>query len=105
MKTIQDIASLITIRTFLAASIENLGVKLTREELKGVQNKISALDKVIVEESIKLDLLKVGKDNYNVVREISVQSSENTEEVFKKFTEKDLNGVSGAKLTAEINSK
>ena len=55
-----DIASLIAIRTYLVGSIDNMSIKLSREELKIIQTKIPQLDKAIIDASLKLDLNSVG---------------------------------------------
>jgi|ERR1700722_440703 len=59
---VQDIADLITVRNFLSSSIDNLNIKLSREELKNVQARITFLDKTIVEQSLKLDLSRMSTD-------------------------------------------
>lgn len=89
MKELQDISSLITIRAWLAASIDNLGIKLSREDVKNIRNKVQYFDQIILEQSLKLDLSKLGKEAHNMVREFSIESSEDTEAVMKKFTKKD----------------
>jgi hypothetical protein len=82
---LQKIASLIQIRNHLSTSIDNLLVKLSREEIKAVQAKVQALDKVIVEQSLKLDLNKVFEPNAPVARTFSVSCSD---EEFAAATEK-----------------
>lgn len=73
--TLQDVANLISVRDFLARSIENLSIKFSREELKNVQTRIAYLDKTIVEQSLKLDLSKLGTDT-TFVRKWEVSSTE-----------------------------
>ena len=51
-----DLAALIAIRSFAFQSIDNLSIKMSREEVKAVQNKIPFLDKKIMEGIIKLDV-------------------------------------------------
>lgn len=53
---VQDIASLIKIREFAYSSIDNLSIKLSREEVKALQNKIPALDKCILTNIIEMPL-------------------------------------------------
>ena len=71
---LQDIASLITVRSFLVSSVDNLQIKLSREEIKQVQNKITVIDKKIIEEALKLDFSKT-------VRYLTFSSTEDTEVV------------------------
>lgn len=87
MKELQDLSNLITVRTFLVSSIDNLNIKLSRENIKEIQTRIQLIDKTIVEHSLKLDLAKLNRDTTDklMVREISVESSEDTEAVMKKF--------------------
>jgi hypothetical protein len=73
--SIQDVAGLITIRNFLVGSIDNLNIKLTREEIKNVQTRVVYLDKTIVEHALKLDLTKMGRED------ILVRKWESTEDV------------------------
>lgn len=81
---IQDISNLITIRKFLVSSIDNLNIKLTREDLKSIQTRVAYLDKVIIEQSLKMDLSKVGKDTV-LLHEFKVESTEDTQVVAEKF--------------------
>jgi len=52
----KDLAALISVRSFLVSSIDNLNVKLSREEIKAVQARVMLLDKTIVEQSLKMDI-------------------------------------------------
>ena len=80
MMSYQEVASLIAIRNFLASSIENLNVKLSRDEIKEVQQRVKLLDKVIVGNATKMDL------NRNVeVRTKEFISSEDTKVVLEKI--------------------
>jgi hypothetical protein len=73
--SIQDVAGLITIRNFLVGSIDNLNIKLTREEIKSVQTRVIYLDKTIVERALKLDLTKLEQET------ILVRKWESSEDV------------------------
>ena len=81
---IQDLANLITIRNFLASSIENLNIRLSRDEIKSVQTRVALLDKTIVEMSLKLDLSRVGAE----VMVRHWESTEDVAEVAKRAKEK-----------------
>ena len=48
MNYFEDIANLISIRTFLVTSIDNLHMKLSREDIKNIQTRIQYLDKTIL---------------------------------------------------------
>jgi len=95
MKLLQDIANLITVRNFMATSVNNESIKLTREDLKNVQNCVKTFDQTIVSLTLKLDLTLVGKEPVvkTEVRHFSATSTEDTEAVMKKF--------SGIKKTSE----
>jgi hypothetical protein len=82
---IENISNLIVIRNFLVTSMDNLNVKLTREDVKNIQTRVAYLDKVIVEHSLKMDLSKISKGS-TMVHEIKVESTEDTQAVMKKFT-------------------
>ena len=73
--SIQDLAGLVAIRNFLVGSIDNLNIKLTREEIKNVQTRVVLLDKTIVEQALKLDLTKIERED------IMLRKWESTEDV------------------------
>jgi hypothetical protein len=95
MKILQDIANLITVRNFMASSVNNESIRLTREELKNVGACVKAFDQTIVSLTLKLDLALIGKEPVvkTEVRHFSATSTEDTETVMKKF--------SGIKKTSE----
>lgn len=83
----QDVANLISIRNFLATSIDNLTMKLSRDDIKNIQTRIQYLDKTIIEHALKMDLSKTGQKIHNTtgtVREFYVESTDDTEDVIKK---------------------
>jgi hypothetical protein len=75
MKELQDIANLITIRDFLSRSVESLNVRLSREEIKSIQAKVSLTEKVIIERALKLDYNKLN----NEITEKTITSEAGTE--------------------------
>ena len=79
MNHITDVANLITIRNFLVNSVDNLGIKLSREDIKGVQMRITYLDKTIITNALKLDLTKVGEEPRKVIK--SWESTDPVEDV------------------------
>lgn len=86
MKYLQDLANLITVRTFLDTSIDNLHMKLSRDDIKNIQTRVQLLDRTILEYSLKLDLSKTSFETHNVVsREFTVESTEDTASVMKKI--------------------
>lgn len=90
MNHFEDIANLITIRTFLEKSIDNLHIKLSREDIKNIQTRVQYLDKMILEHSLKMDLSKIGQADHNkTVREFYVESTEDTKTVMSKFKTQD----------------
>jgi|SRR5271165_6393549 len=95
MKTLQDIANLITVRNYMATSVNDETIKLTREDLKNVGTCVKAFDQTIVQLALKLDLTLVGKEPVvkTEVRHFSAVSTDDTETVIKKF--------SGIKKTSE----
>lgn len=103
MKDFQDIANLISIRGFLITSIDNLHMKLNRDDIKNIQTRIQYLDKTILDHALKMDLSKIGQDN--TVRSFSVESTEDTESVIKKHQYKTLEGdVGPAHIKEDENS-
>jgi hypothetical protein len=98
----QVIANLITIRNFLVSSIDNLNMKLSRDDIKSIQTRISLLDKTIVESALKLNFQEIISDK-GVSRSFSVESTEDTELVMKKFQltcpPVDLTGKAGAPIS------
>lgn len=70
---IQDVSSLIAIRNYAYQAVDNLTIKMSREEIKAIQNKVPQLDKKIIEGIIALDLS---------VKEASIES---LAEVLPKF--------------------
>jgi hypothetical protein len=95
MKILQDIANLIVVRNFMSSSVNNETIKLSREDLKNVQNIVKTLDQTIVSLTLKLDLSLVGKEPVvkTETRHYTATSTEDTETVMKKF--------SGIKKTSE----
>lgn len=69
--TIQEIAGLITIRNFIALSVDNLNIRLSREEIKAVQTKVAYLDKLIIEHSLKIDPNKPERERTSITREFN----------------------------------
>jgi hypothetical protein len=56
MQVLKDIAALITVRNFLTSSVEDMRIKLSREEVKNIQNKVAVMDRAILEQAIKIDV-------------------------------------------------
>jgi|SRR5271166_3605895 len=77
-----DIASLISIRQFLTSSVENLTIKMTREEVKAVQARVTLLDKTIIEKSVAMDLASFANTSTTVRTFVS---SEDTAVVLGKI--------------------
>jgi hypothetical protein len=96
MRNIQEISALISIRAFLLAAVDNLHIKLNREEIKSVQAKIPQLDKAIVEQSLKLDLTEFGKET-QVVRQLSFTSVEEPEQVYNRVKEEETKAAKSSK--------
>src|ERR1019366_6949880 len=46
----------IQLKTFLFSAVDNLGIRLSREQVKAVQTKCTQLDGAIIENALKLDL-------------------------------------------------
>ena len=59
---LQDLNSLIILRGFLTNNLDNVAVKLDRVQVNGLRNKITTIDKKIIEMSLALDIDSVGKD-------------------------------------------
>ncbi len=53
---VQDIAALIEVRNFAYSSVDNLSIKLSKEEVKLLQAKIPQLDKYILGNIVELAL-------------------------------------------------
>lgn len=90
MKYLQDIANLIEIRNFLSHTYESMSIALTKEETKAVYQRIQLLNKNIIERSLKMDLSELDTETKMLVREYSVNSSEDTKVVMERMM-----GVSG----------
>lgn len=91
MKTLQNIANLITVRNFLSSSIDNESIKLSKDDFNKVRACVKTFDKSIIELSLKLDLSLVGKEpaTRTISRSWHAESTEDTETVMKKFTVND----------------
>jgi len=87
MNLLQNISSLITIRNFLSSSIDNLNVRLSKDEVKAIQNRVQSLDKLIIELSLKPDLLKVVEKSKISVKETNFECKEDVGQVLQKFSE------------------
>lgn len=85
MMELQDISALISIRNFLVNSIDNLNIKLSKEEIRSIQNKITYFDRQIVENSLKLDLSK----NDNLLRSFVINATEDTKLTMEKLINED----------------
>ena len=81
---IHEIADLITTRNFLAMSIDNLNVRLSREEIKSVQSKVAMFDKLIIEHSLAVDPTKSVAERAIISRQFV--SSEPVEVVAERVT-------------------
>lgn len=81
------ISSLIEIRAFLENAVDNLHIKLTREDVKNVQNRVAAIDKVIIEQSLKLNFDNLNDESKHVVKEYNFTSTEDVLGVVKKDTD------------------
>jgi hypothetical protein len=53
---IQELAALIEIRNFAYNSVDNLSIKLSRDEIRLLQNKIPLLNKYILDNIVELNL-------------------------------------------------
>ena len=54
--TAQDLASLIAIRNYAVSTMDNLYVKLSKEEVKILANKIAQLEKHILYNMLELEI-------------------------------------------------
>lgn len=52
---LNDLSNMITIRNYLNGIIDSLAIKLSREQVKSIQEKVRAFDIAIVERSLKID--------------------------------------------------
>jgi hypothetical protein len=81
---VSDVANLIQIRAFINGMVDSMSVRLTREEVKAIQQKVGQMDRVILEKSLALDLALVA-DAPKVVK--TFVSTEDTKTVLDKFRE------------------
>ena len=58
---ISDISNLIQVRAFIHSMVDSISVKLSREEVKAIQQKVAQMDKAILTQSLGLDLSKLGE--------------------------------------------
>jgi hypothetical protein len=79
MQRLNDIASLISIRNYLSASVDNMRVKLSREEIKDIQGKVAAMDHLIIQEALKFNVSEFNTPKNVMTTEYVFQSSEDVE--------------------------
>jgi hypothetical protein len=84
MLDIKSIAALISVRDFLSALVENMRIKLSREEVKNIQNKVAAMDKAILEQGLKFDVAELNIPTV-VSKQYTFQSTEDVEDVVRNF--------------------
>lgn len=60
MNTVNNLADLIAVRAFVLNCVDNLSVKLSREDVREIQKKTSEIDNFIVRQTLKLDLNKLN---------------------------------------------
>lgn len=63
MNKLEKISNLINLRDYLSETVNNLYIKLDREQLKNVQNRISLLDRIILDEGLSMDLTDVFEED------------------------------------------
>jgi hypothetical protein len=57
---VNDVANLIQVRLFVYNMIDNMSVKLSKEEVKAIQQKVYQMDKIILDRALSLDLSQVA---------------------------------------------
>jgi hypothetical protein len=81
MQKLNDIASLILIRDYLSTSVENMRIKLSREEIKDIQGKVAAMDHLIIQEALKFNVSEFSAPKNVMTTEYTFQSSEDVEKM------------------------
>ena len=97
MNVLQNIVNLISLRDNLNSILNGYG-KLSKDDKTNTQNKINLFDKVILEQSLKLDISNFEEKEIPITRGFTVSSTEDTETVMKKFMQKKINN------TTDVNS-
>ena len=55
--TPQDVSNLINIRNYLASTVDNLMIKMSKDEIKSVQKKIAYFDRIILDKSLEISFI------------------------------------------------
>jgi hypothetical protein len=83
MKLLQDITNLISVRNFLVSSVDNMSIKLSREQVKKIQDTTKVFDQKIIDAALSLNVDDLGKGQKQVL--FTRESTEDTETVMNKF--------------------
>ena len=99
MSILQDVANLVIVRSFLASTVNDESVKLTRDERKAVDLATKSFEKKIIELSLKVNLSSLGQET--ISKKIVRNSTEDVETVMKKFAP--ISRVSTTSTTAVVD--
>lgn len=86
MQNLKEVVELISVRNFMSSSIENMRIKLSREEVKDIQNKVAIIDKFILEQSLKFDIAELTAPKNVMTTQYTFQAAEDVEETVKKMS-------------------
>jgi hypothetical protein len=89
MKALSNIANLILVRDNLNSILNGFG-KLSKEDKTNIQQKLDLFNKVILEQSLKLDVSDIEEKQIPITRGFTVSSTEDTEVVMKKFMQPEV---------------
>jgi hypothetical protein len=99
MQKLNDIASLIAVRDYLSASVENMRVKLSREEIKDIQTKVAAMDHLIVREALKFNVSEFEAPKNVITAQYEFQAAEDVEDTVRKMSSaRGFTGIAGPVL-------
>ena len=87
MKILQDIVNLIEIRNFVVLSENNERIKMSKDDMKALREQVKTIDKIVIEQLVKLNLSNFGKEQ-QVVNQFTRESTDDTEKVMKRFAVK-----------------
>ena len=100
---VSDLADLITVRNFLYLSIDNISVKMSKEEVKALQAKLSEIDAKVIKSSIALDLADL--DAVKLVFKRDFASTDDVEDVMAKIGSPKMPAQKSKKVSSKVVSE
>jgi hypothetical protein len=106
MKILQNIVNLIVVRDNLNSILNGYG-SLSKEDKINIQLKLNIFNKVILEQSLKLDVSDIEEKQIPITRGFTISSTEDTEAVMKKFMQPKVNveGILPNSITSIVSGE